>query len=126
MNKFAQVTHGKVVAIFEKAAGYDQYFDQKSVIMIDVTDLKITPEKGWNYDASTGTFSPPTDDQLWVPIREKRNALLNASDKMMLADNFTKMPGKLQEQWKTYRQQLRDMPSKFGPEDVIWPTPPSR
>jgi hypothetical protein len=125
MNKFALVQQNVVTAVYDKPEGYDKLFDQKNVLMIDVTDKAITPEKGWNYHPETGTFSPEADDQKWPSIRAKRDALLQDSDKYMLSDIYESLPNKLQAQWKVYRQRLRDIPVKFGPDDVIWPTPPS-
>jgi hypothetical protein len=125
MNKFAQVKNGVVVAIYEKPAGYDSYFDQKNVVMIDVTDLKITPQKNWNYDSASGTFSGQTPEQKMRKVREERNKRLVQSDKYMLSDIYKKMPAKMQAQWELYRKQLREIPQKFDPDHVIWPVPPS-
>lgn len=51
-------------------------------------------------------------------IRAKRDALLAASDTMALADRIT-------DEWRTYRQALRDLPAAEGFPDVAFPTPPS-
>lgn len=51
--------------------------------------------------------------------RAKRNALLAASDTMALTDRIT-------DEWRTYRQALRDVPTQAGfPDLVTWPTEPS-
>ena len=52
-------------------------------------------------------------------VREKRDALLAASDHMALADRIT-------DEWRVYRQSLRDVPTQDGfPNSVTWPTEPS-
>lgn len=51
-------------------------------------------------------------------VREQRDQLLAASDTMALADRIT-------DEWRTYRQALRDLPSAEGFPDVAFPTPPS-
>ena len=54
-------------------------------------------------------------------VRTKRNALLAASDWTQLQD----APTELAEQWKEYRQALRDIPQQEGfPFNVVFPTRP--
>lgn len=52
-------------------------------------------------------------------VRAERDELLAASDSMALADRIT-------DDWRTYRQALRDLPAQeFFPETVNWPVAPS-
>lgn len=52
-------------------------------------------------------------------VRTKRNQLLAASDKMGLVDRIT-------DEWRTYRQALRDVPAQAGfPSNITWPNEPS-
>ena len=51
-------------------------------------------------------------------VRAQRDELLAASDSMALADRIT-------DEWRTYRQALRDLPAAEGFPDVNFPTPPS-
>jgi hypothetical protein len=52
-------------------------------------------------------------------VRAQRDALLTASDYMALADRIT-------DEWRTYRQALRDVPAQSGfPNSVTWPTKPT-
>ena len=51
-------------------------------------------------------------------VRAERDELLAASDTMALADRIT-------DEWRTYRQALRDLPAAEGFPDVAFPTPPS-
>jgi hypothetical protein len=56
----------------------------------------------------------PTEAQ----VRAERDARLEASDPMALADRIT-------DAWRTYRQALRDVPAQSGfPTNVIWPVEP--
>lgn len=52
-----------------------------------------------------------------VAVRAERDALLAASDHMALADRIT-------DEWRTYRQALRDVPAQADFPDVTWPTAP--
>ena len=52
-------------------------------------------------------------------VRAQRDALLASSDNMALADRIT-------DEWRTYRQALRDVPAQSGfPTSVTWPVEPS-
>ena len=51
-------------------------------------------------------------------VRARRNELLTASDTMALADRIT-------DDWRTYRQALRDLPEQDGFPDVAFPKPPN-
>ena len=51
-------------------------------------------------------------------VRAKRDALLAASDSMALADRIT-------DEWRTYRQALRDLPAQSGFPNVTFPVAPS-
>ena len=52
-------------------------------------------------------------------VRAQRDELLAASDSMALADRIT-------DEWRTYRQTLRDVPAQSGfPTNVTWPVEPS-
>ena len=54
-----------------------------------------------------------------IQVRAQRDALLEASDSMALADRIT-------DAWRTYRQALRDVPAQAGfPTSVTWPVEPS-
>jgi hypothetical protein len=52
-------------------------------------------------------------------VRAQRDELLAKSDYMALADRIT-------DEWRTYRQALRDVPAQSGfPTNVTWPIEPS-
>ena len=51
-------------------------------------------------------------------VRAKRNQLLFESDGMALVDRMT-------DEWRTYRQALRDLPAQSGFPNVTFPVAPS-
>ena len=58
--------------------------------------------------------------QLSEEARDKRNALLTASDYTQLADS-----PRDKQTWATYRQALRDITDQGGfPETIVWPVEP--
>lgn len=65
-------------------------------------------------------------------LREERNKLLNSTDKYLTSD-FVYPIGTTKEDWITYRQALRDLPTTATPQlnddfeltNVTWPTLPS-
>ena len=54
-------------------------------------------------------------------LRTRRNQLLTESDWTQSRDVFLSND----EEWKTYRQQLRDLPKNTDPMNPVWPTKPS-
>ena len=59
-------------------------------------------------------------DAAAVAVRTERDKLIDATDWTVLGDAKTD-----KEDWKAYRQALRDVPEQEGfPYDVVWPEPP--
>jgi len=86
---------------YNKITGYGGVFD-------DAEDIANWPD-------FQETKPLPTEAQ----VRAERDARLEASDPMALADRIT-------DAWRTYRQALRDVPDQSGfPTNVIWPVEPS-
>ena len=56
----------------------------------------------------------------WVEIREIRNELLMECDWTQLED----IPEDFKLLWRTYRQQLREIPIQTDPFNIVWPTKP--
>ena len=54
-------------------------------------------------------------------LRTRRNQLLTESDWTQSRDVLLSND----EEWKTYRQQLRDLPKNTDPMNPVWPTKPS-
>ena len=68
-------------------------------------------------DAEIATMNTEIDSIKPDIARAKRDALLAASDAMALADRIT-------DEWRTYRQALRDLPATEGFPDVAFPVAP--
>ena len=67
--------------------------------------------------------SLPTESELialqWVSIRVERNRKLSATDWRASSDLT------MSDDWKTYRQALRDITTQADPTNIAWPTEPS-
>jgi hypothetical protein len=71
----------------------------------------------------------------WFRIREKRDSKLSSSDWTQSVDNG--LSDDIKQQWQTYRQALRDIPSSYtitanddiipiaDTSNVVWPTDPN-
>lgn len=74
------------------------------------------------FDKTAETIAEETELQT-VEIRESRNGMLTKCDWTQLPDAALTQEQK--DQWATYRQALRDLPSQNGfPWDVVWPAKP--
>lgn len=60
-------------------------------------------------------------EQKWVEIREIRNQLLLETDWTMLSDSPVSSSV---DDWKTYRQSLRNITSQSNPFEIVWPNKP--
>ena len=106
---------------------------QIQVVQERKAQLEFIMSKVW-YNRTTGdgaVFDDAEDMSNWpdfqadpvaataTQVRAKRDELLEASDHMALADRIT-------DEWRDYRQTLRDLPAQeFFPETVNWPVAPS-
>ena len=54
----------------------------------------------------------------WANVRSERNSKLAETDYLALSDNT------LADNMKTYRQELRDVPTQSDPDNITWPTKP--
>ena len=76
----------------------------------------------WSKTNTADPADTPTLDQQWVNVRADR-------DKRLAETDWTQTPDVPQEtiwKWKTYRQDLRDIPQKqTDPNNITWPTKPS-
>ena len=80
----------------------------------------------WDKDKSKWVFSGFSDEQIMLGFRMERNRRLSTSDWMANSDVT------MNNAWKTYRQELRDLPSTSSPTmneageltNVTWPTKP--
>tara|TARA_Y100000361_G_scaffold151617_1_gene169336 strand:- start:916 stop:1197 length:282 start_codon:yes stop_codon:yes gene_type:complete len=71
--------------------------------------------------------SLPTESELlaekWVQVRIERNIRLQESD--WVAARASETGVAVSDDWKTYRQALRDVPTQSDPDNITWPTKPS-
>ena len=98
--------------------------DYEQLVWLDKSQTKPTLEE-LNIKLSSMKFTEP-----WRLLREERNRLLAETDWRASSDLT------LSTEWKTYRQQLRDLPKTSTPKligdtnsldmtSVDWPTKPS-
>ena len=85
---------------YNKATGHGAVFD-------DAEDMSNWPD-----------FQPDPVAASATQVRAQRDKLLAASDTMALADRIT-------DEWRTYRQALRDLPAQDGFPNVTFPVAPS-
>lgn len=81
--------------------------------LIELTDAEIAEIEA----------NKPTDAEIlagkWVGVRALRNNKLTETD-WRAGSDLT-----LSDEWKTYRQALRDVPTQSDPDNITWPTEPS-
>jgi len=69
-----------------------------------------------------GNTADPVNGKTWNDIRADRNQRLSETDWTQTPD----IPQETISKWKTYRQDLRDIPQKqTDPDNITWPTKPS-
>ena len=88
-----------------------------------LTKVDVYLDSGKAYSVKVETC---TDDEKaanivkeWVSIRESRNEKLEATDWRACSDLT------ISDEWKNYRQALRDSTTQSDPYNITWPTPPS-
>ncbi len=90
--------------------------------MVDGVTIKMTDEEIAAHNASL----PTEEEKLvlkWESVRIKRNGLLKTSDWIVTKALETGVA--VSDDWKTYRQALRDVPTQSDPDNITWPTKPS-
>ena len=94
----------------------DEYGDIESTSYLKNVPVGYLQDQGY----STNTIEAAVKATKWRIIRDKRTALLAETDWMANSDVT------ISDEWKTYRQELRDITtSQSDPDDVVWPTRPS-
>ena len=90
----------------------------------DMTDYWVVnnSNKTLGYDSDTKTSNNIAAN--WARLRGERDVKLAQSDWMSFSDSPT-----MSDAWKTYRQELRDLPGTLNDttvqETITWPTEPS-
>jgi hypothetical protein len=92
--------------------------------MIDGVQVPFSAEEETARDAEEAAWAAGANDRAFAALREERNRKLAETDWVvtMHKELGTTIPSA----WKTYRQELRDLPADTSdPTDVTWPTKPS-
>ena len=84
-------------------------------------DAYVQDGKAYNVRVENTTAEEQTTliTQKWVDVRYLRDLKLQATDWRASSDLT------LSDDWKTYRQALRDVPTQTDPYNITWPTEPS-
>ena len=83
-------------------------------------EIALTPEEETTRDAEEQAWTDGASEREMESIREHRDRLLTETDWRALGDVT------ISDAWKTYRQDLRDIPaSNTVYKDVTWPTKPA-
>ena len=82
-------------------------------------NVPFTAEEEAEWDAMEAAWDAGADDRTAKEVRQKRDAILKSSDWRASSDLI------MSDEWRTYRQALRDITSQEGfPNDITWPTQP--
>ena len=82
-------------------------------VVVAMTDAEIA-----EFNASIPTDAEILADK-WEIVREQRNARLSETDWRASTDRT------LSDEWRDYRQALRDVPTQSDPDNITWPTEPT-
>lgn len=86
---------------------------------INGTKVQFTAEEEAARDAQEQAWADGANDRAAAQVRDERDALLAACDWMANSDVT------MSDEWRTYRQALRDLPQAEGFPDVAFPVAPS-
>ena len=91
--------------------------------MVNGVEVELTADEIKELEARDKTWADGEYDRLMANIRQERTDLLMESDWMGMSDLT------MSADWKTYRQELRDLTNGLDTEDkvnkVTWPKEPS-
>ena len=90
----------------------------------------VIPQPTYNYVVQDGAVVLKSDaDQIAYQNTIKARAARGERDKLLAETDWRDLPsypGTNQDAWRTYRQQLRDLPSQAGfPNNITWPVKPT-
>lgn len=73
------------------------------------------------FEATDAQITEAYNRDRWADIRLERNNLIAQSDYLALQDT-----SEMTQEWKDYRQSLRDITSSVSdPDDIVWPEKPA-
>lgn len=93
----------------------------KNIVEGTPTLVDGTYTQVWNQTDATQEEIDVKIQNQWEQIRVARNEILTQCDWTILSDSPVSSSI---EEWKTYRQQLRDITNQSNPFEVVWPTQP--
>ena len=83
-------------------------------------NVAFTAEEEAEWDAMEAEWASGADARTATDVRNQRNLKLAATD-WRAGSDLT-----MSDEWKAYRQALRDIPAQAGfPNSITWPTEPS-
>ena len=88
---------------------------------LSIVDAYVDSGKAYSVKVESTTSEEQTalTTQKWIDIRNLRDNLLKNTD-LRASSDLT-----LSDDWKNYRQALRDVPTQSDPYNISWPTMPS-
>jgi hypothetical protein len=93
----------------------------KNIVEGTPTLVDGTYTQVWNQTDATQEEIDIKIENQWEQIRVARTEILTQCDWTILSDSPVSSSI---EEWKTYRQQLRDITNQSNPFEVVWPTQP--
>tara|TARA_B100000575_G_C22838569_1_gene491681 strand:- start:17 stop:451 length:435 start_codon:yes stop_codon:yes gene_type:complete len=87
---------------------------------LSTVDAYVQDGKAYNVkvESTTADEQAELSNSKWSEIRRERNLKLQETDWRAFSDLT------LSDEWKTYRQALRDVPTQSDPFNITWPTKP--
>ena len=83
-------------------------------------DEELTNDEKVEKDAAEKAWEDSAPTRAWVSLREERNRRIVATDWRAMPDLT------LSDDWKTYRQELRDLPAtQTDVDNITYPTKPN-
>ncbi len=88
---------------------------------LSTVDAYVDSGKAYTVKVESTTTDEQTEltNKKWIEIREIRNQILKETDWRASTDLT------LSDDWKNYRQALRDVPTQSDPFNITWPSSPS-
>ena len=92
---------------------------------LTTVDAYVDSGKVYTVKVESTTSDEQTDltNQQWVNVRSERDFKLQETDWIVTKASETGVA--VSDEWKTYRQALRDVPTQSDPFNITWPTEPS-
>jgi len=92
---------------------------------LTTVDAYVDSGKVYTVKVESTTSDEQTDltNQQWVNVRSERDLKLQETDWVVSKASETGVA--VSDEWKTYRQALRDVPTQSDPFNITWPTKPS-